>query len=117
MPKKAKTMPKRKSDTTGTDNRQEASARANRSRIRDFVMRSGGEPFGPPYELGPPSLTEKIVAFFKQKGFFGFETRRLYYGRGYKFGWRFVCCSVGTKLDWIDGFCKKWGWIESVAYG
>ena len=37
-------------------------------------MRGGGEPFGAPYEIGKQSLTEKIVRFFKQKSFFGFET-------------------------------------------
>lgn len=37
-------------------------------------MRSGGEPFGPPYEIGTPSLTEKIVRLFKLRGFFAFET-------------------------------------------
>ncbi len=39
-----------------------------------YIMRGGGEPFGAPYEMGKQSLTEKIVRFFKQKSFFGFET-------------------------------------------
>ena len=42
--------------------------------IYRFIMRGGGEPFGAPYEMGKQSLTEKIVRFFKQKSFFGFET-------------------------------------------
>ncbi len=42
--------------------------------IYNVVMRSGGEPFGAPFEVGVQSLTEKIVKFFKQAGFFGFET-------------------------------------------
>ena len=42
--------------------------------IYRYIMRGGGEPFGAPYEIGQPSLTEKIVRFFKQKSFFGFET-------------------------------------------
>ena len=42
--------------------------------IYRFIMRGGGEPFGAPYEIGKQSLTEKIVRFFKQKSFFGFET-------------------------------------------
>jgi len=42
--------------------------------IYDAMMRGGGEPFGAPYEVGTSSLTERIVRFFKQKSFFGFET-------------------------------------------
>ena len=42
--------------------------------IYRYIMRGGGEPFGAPYEIGKQSLTEKIVRFFKQKSFFGFET-------------------------------------------
>tara|TARA_Y100000589_G_C26912361_1_gene530855 strand:- start:174 stop:488 length:315 start_codon:yes stop_codon:yes gene_type:complete len=42
--------------------------------IYRYIMRGGGEPFGAPYEMGKQSLTEKIVRFFKQKSFFGFET-------------------------------------------
>lgn len=41
--------------------------------IYEYVMRNGGEPFGQPYEISTSTLTEKIVKFFKQKGFFGFE--------------------------------------------
>ncbi len=41
--------------------------------IYDSIMRGGGEPFGEPYEVSAQSLTERIVKFFKQKGFFGFE--------------------------------------------
>jgi hypothetical protein len=43
-------------------------------RIFRSVMRSGGEPFGAPFESGVASLTERIVRLFKQAGFFGFET-------------------------------------------
>ena len=42
--------------------------------IYRYIMRGGGEPFGAPFEMGKPSLTEKIVRFFKQKSFFGFES-------------------------------------------
>ena len=42
--------------------------------IYESMMRGGGEPFGPPFELGVSTLTEKIVKFFKQRSFFGFET-------------------------------------------
>lgn len=42
--------------------------------IYRYIMRGGGEPFGAPFGIGKPSLTEKIVRFFKQKSFFGFET-------------------------------------------
>ena len=38
------------------------------------IMRSGGEPFGRPYAISFASLTEKVVTYFKQKGFFSFET-------------------------------------------
>ena len=47
---------------------------ASEDRIHDFIMRGGGEPFGRPYELHTPSLTERVVSFFKQRSFFGFET-------------------------------------------
>ena len=46
----------------------------NHSRIKDFVMRGGGEPFGKPFEVGPQTLTERVVTFFKQRSFFGFES-------------------------------------------
>ena len=46
----------------------------NHHRIQDFVMRGGGEPFGKPFEVDVPSLTERVVTYFKQRGFFGFET-------------------------------------------
>lgn len=48
--------------------------RQSSERIYDSVMRGGGEPFGAPYEVGTSTLTEKIVKFFKQRGFFSFET-------------------------------------------
>ena len=38
------------------------------------MMRGGGVAFGAPFEIGLSSLTTKIVKFFKQIGFFGFET-------------------------------------------
>lgn len=41
--------------------------------IYESIMRGGGEPFGEPYEVSAQSLTDRIVKFFKQKGFFGFE--------------------------------------------
>ena len=42
--------------------------------IYETIMRGGGEAFGAPFEVGVPTLTERVVAFFKQKGFFGFES-------------------------------------------
>lgn len=42
--------------------------------IYETLMRAGGEPFGAPFEIGPSTLTEKIVRFFKQVGYFSFET-------------------------------------------
>ena len=42
--------------------------------IYESMMRGGGEPFGPPFEAGVSSLTEKIVKLFKQHSFFSFET-------------------------------------------
>jgi hypothetical protein len=42
--------------------------------IYETLMRAGGEPFGAPFEMGPSTLTEKIVRFFKQVGYFSFET-------------------------------------------
>ena len=48
--------------------------RSQEETIYRYIMRGGGEPFGAPYEIGKQSLTEKIVRFFKQKSFFGFET-------------------------------------------
>ena len=47
---------------------------SNAERIRDFIMRGGGEPFGAPFEIHTLSLTEKVVKLFKQRGFFGFAT-------------------------------------------
>ena len=48
--------------------------RRSEEAIYRYVMRGGGEAFGKPYELGKQSLTQKIVHFFKQRGFFAFET-------------------------------------------
>ncbi len=42
--------------------------------IYESMMRGGGEPFGAPFEMGTSTLTEKIVKYFKQAGFFSFET-------------------------------------------
>ena len=48
--------------------------RGSGDRIYESVMRGGGEPFGRPYEIGTPTLTERVVQFFKQRGYFGFES-------------------------------------------
>ena len=42
--------------------------------IYETMMRGGGEPFGVPFSRGIASLTEKVVAVFRQRGFFAFET-------------------------------------------
>jgi len=42
--------------------------------IYESIMRGGGEPFGAPFEFGTQSLTQKIVEFLRQRGFFSFET-------------------------------------------
>lgn len=47
--------------------------RGSAESLRLNVQRGGGEPFGAPHELGLQSLTERIVAVLKQKGFFAFE--------------------------------------------
>jgi len=41
--------------------------------IYESIMRGGGEPFGTPFEVSIGSLTDKIVKFFRQRSFFGFE--------------------------------------------
>ncbi|OGQ77998.1 MAG: hypothetical protein A2289_21295 [Deltaproteobacteria bacterium RIFOXYA12_FULL_58_15] len=56
------------------DGLQKAHLRQSDDVIYESVMRGGGEPFGAPFDVGVGSLTEKIVRFFKQRGFFGFET-------------------------------------------
>lgn len=48
--------------------------RVSRTLIYGVMMRSGGEPFGAPFERGVPSLDEKVVKRFSQRSFFGFET-------------------------------------------
>ena len=48
--------------------------RPSQDLIYESIMRSGGEPFGTPFEVGLTSLTDKVVRFFKQRSFFGFET-------------------------------------------
>jgi hypothetical protein len=48
--------------------------RPSRDLIYEAMMRGGGEAFGAPYDLGVATLTQKIVAKLKQRGFFGFET-------------------------------------------
>lgn len=47
---------------------------ASQNLIYQSVMRAGGVPFLAPFEIGLSSLTERVVKFFKQKSFFGFET-------------------------------------------
>ena len=54
----------------------------SRNLIYTTMMRSGGEPFGAPFEVGPPTLTERIVKYFRQKSFFGFETLEKLQNRG-----------------------------------
>lgn len=51
-----------------------APRRSSPERIHDYIMRGGGEPFGRPFQVHTPSLTERAVKFFKQRSFFGFET-------------------------------------------
>ena len=71
------TMAATMSDETKDPNKpdfREKEKEDNHHRIKDFVMRGGGEPFGKPFEVDTPSLTERVVTFFKQRGFFGFET-------------------------------------------
>ena len=46
----------------------------SRNRIYKSVMRGGGDPFGRPFAVGTPTLTERVVRFFRQRGFFSFET-------------------------------------------
>ncbi|MBC7792885.1 MAG: hypothetical protein H7Z43_04195 [Clostridia bacterium] len=73
-------MAGKEDDLASTDNATATGfeAKANHLRkssdlIYESIMRGGGEPFGEPYEVSAQSLTEKIVRFFKQKGFFAFE--------------------------------------------
>ncbi len=59
--------------------------------IYESIMRGGGEPFGEPYEVSAQTLTDRIVKFFRQKGFFGFEffekrRRRRYRNKFTKYG-------------------------------
>ena len=42
--------------------------------IYQTIMRNGGTPFGRPFNVGMTTLTERVVQYFKQKGFFRFET-------------------------------------------
>jgi len=48
--------------------------RRSESLIYESVMRGGGEPFGAPFGPHVASLTERVVRFFRQRGFFGFDT-------------------------------------------
>jgi hypothetical protein len=48
--------------------------RFSRDLIYSTLSRSGGEPFGAPFEIGMPTLTERIVKRFRQRGFFRFES-------------------------------------------
>jgi hypothetical protein len=43
-------------------------------RVRSWASKSSGGSFGAPFEVGTSTLTEKIVEWFKQRGFFGVET-------------------------------------------
>ncbi len=49
------------------------SHRRSEDLIYESIMRGGGEPFGIPFEISIGSLTDKIVKFFRQRSFFGFE--------------------------------------------
>ena len=48
--------------------------RSSEDVIYESIMRSGGEPFGAPWDLGLSSLTERVVKLFRQRSFFRFET-------------------------------------------
>jgi hypothetical protein len=63
-----------KKDLTGSETPSRIFKDESADRIYRSLMRSGGEPFGAPFESGTPTLTERIVQLFKQAGFFGFET-------------------------------------------
>lgn len=43
-------------------------------RLRQWASRASGGGFGAPFELGTTTLTEKIVDWFQQRGFFSVET-------------------------------------------
>jgi hypothetical protein len=59
----------------------QALGKASRDLIYITMQRSGGEPFGAPYELGLSTLTERLVRFFKQRGFFTFHSVERAQGR------------------------------------
>jgi hypothetical protein len=54
--------------------RRDASRRECDDVIYRAVMRTGGEPFGAPFEVGLSSLTQRLVHALRQIGFFRFET-------------------------------------------
>ena len=60
--------------SSSTYKRLQNSKNTSAATLKDYIMRGGGTPFGRPYDLGTPSLTERVVLFFKQKSFFKFET-------------------------------------------
>ena len=65
-------LPELSTDTLVAQKRREA--QASSERIYQSVMRGGGEPYGSMHVSGIHTLTEKIVRFLKQKGFFSFLT-------------------------------------------
>lgn len=67
---RASTNPLARIDDGLTQNLQRGSTEL----IHESIMRGGGEPFGEPFYVGPSTLTNRIVKWFKQRGFFGFET-------------------------------------------
>ncbi len=74
----AKRLPELKSGTNPLaevdDGLVQGHLRKSNELIYESIMRGGGEPFGPPFEIGTGSLTERVVKLFKQKSFFAFET-------------------------------------------
>jgi hypothetical protein len=53
--------------------RQPVGESRDRSAIYRAIARAGA-PLGRPFTLGIASLTERVVRYFRQRGFFGFET-------------------------------------------
>ena len=69
-----KLKPDTESRVASTAGRVRALQHASAERIRDTVMRAGGEPFGAPLGFGVLSLAEKVVRLLRQRGFFSFES-------------------------------------------
>jgi hypothetical protein len=61
-------------DNDSPPNLQERERDKHHRRVRSWASKSSGSSFGAPFELGTSTLTEKIVDWFKQRGFFGVET-------------------------------------------